>query len=124
MSGEAQMFRGDRLKKIRLAKGLTQKELGAILGITKAAICFYERNKRTPSTENIIDFIQIFNVTADYLLGTDNRIKTVTDEAYEVIAMSEEEVKFIEELRKDKFVCDILFTDPKRGAELIKKKIG
>ena len=35
-----------------------------------------------------------------------------------------ERYKFIEELKKDKMVYDILFEDPKRGADLIKKKIG
>ena len=38
--------------------------------------------------------------------------------------MTNEEIKFIEELKKDKMVYDILFSDPKRGADLIKKKIG
>ena len=118
------MFKGDRLRAKRIAKGLTQKEVGDIVGVTKAAICFYEKGKRNPSLENIIDFIHIFGVTADYLLGTDTMIKTVTDDAYEVTTMTLEEVKFIEEIRKDKFVCDILFEDPKRGAELIRKKIG
>ena len=118
------MFRGDRLKEKRLAKGLTQKDLGDIVGVTKAAICFYEKGKRNPSLENIIEFIQIFGVTSDYLLGADTLIKTVTDEAYEATPMSKEEVMFIEELRKDKFVCDILFEEPKRGAELVRKKIG
>ena len=38
--------------------------------------------------------------------------------------MTNEEVTFINELRKDKLVYEILFEDPKRGSELIKKKIG
>ena len=118
------MFRGDRLKEKRLAKGLTQEELGDILGITKAAICFYERGKRTPTVENIIDLMQVFAISADYILGTDEMIKTVTDESYEATAMSKEEVKFIEELRKDKFVYNVLLENPKRGAELVKKEIG
>ena len=38
--------------------------------------------------------------------------------------MTNEEVRFIEELKKDKLVYNILFEDPKRGVDLIKKKIG
>jgi len=118
------MFKGDRLKAEKVAKGLTQKELGDIVGITKAAICYYEKSKRNPSLENIIDFIQIFGVTADYFLGTDTMINTVTDDSFKVTTMSKEEVLFIEELRKDKFVYNVLLEDARRKAELIKKKIG
>ena len=118
------MFRGDRLKDLRIKKGLTQKNIGDILGITKAAVCFYEKGKRNPSLENIIDLMQIFAVTSDYLLGTDKLIKTVTDKSYAATTMSIEEVMLIEELRKDKFVYDVLLEDAKRGADLIKKKIG
>ena len=118
------MFRGDRLKELRKNKGLKQQELGNMLGITKSAVCFYENSKREPSIEIIIAIMQIFAVSADYLIGTDKLIKVVIDEEVKTYAMSTEEVKFIEELRKNKFVYDVLLADPKRGADLIKKKIG
>ena len=38
--------------------------------------------------------------------------------------MTKEEVMFIDELRKDKLVYEILFEDPKRGSDLVKKRIG
>ena len=38
--------------------------------------------------------------------------------------MEQEEVIFINELRKDKLVYEILFEDPKRGSDLVKKRIG
>jgi len=120
-----QMFRGDRLKKLRIKKGLTQQELGDIVGVTKSAVCFYEKDKRNPSLENIIDFMHIFAVSADYLLGAEAQIKTVTDEEYyEVTTMSKEEVIFIEELKKNKDIYEILFDNPKRGAELVKNKLS
>ena len=117
------MFKGDRLKALRKNKGLTQTELGDMLGLDKSTICCYEKGTRQPSLENIIEFMQIFNVTADYLLGSEHLIKTVEDKDYEVVAMSKEEIAFIEELRKDKMVYDILLENPKRGADLIKHRL-
>ena len=68
--------------------------------------------------------MHILGVSADYLLGTDNLIRVDTDVLPEYRTMTNEEVTFINELRKDKLVYEILFEDPKRGSELIKKKIG
>lgn len=119
-------FRGDRLKKLRLEKKLTQENLSEMIGLTKPAICFYETGKRNPSIGNIIDFMQIFNVTADYLIGADTVIETFSndDEEKKHVVMTEDEVKVIEELRKNKMIYDIIFEDPKRGIELIKNRIG
>lgn len=116
-------IKGDRLKTLRKQKGLTQEELGEMLGVGKSTICCYEKGTRNPSVENLVDLMFIFAISADYLLGADHFIKTVEDDE-KVYFMTDEEIKFIEELRKDKLVYDILFEDPKRGARLIKKDIG
>ena len=42
---------GERLKRLRIEKGLTQEEVGKILGVTKGAIQKYENginNKKSP----------------------------------------------------------------------------
>jgi len=118
------MINGKRLKELRKNKGLSQTELGEILGVSKSSICCYENGTRNPSLETIIDLMHLFGVSADYLLGTDNLIKVIenNDEYYKTL--SNEEMLFLEELKKNKFVYDILLDDPKRGAELIKNKIG
>ncbi len=118
------MFKGERLKTLRKKKGLTQTDLGNMLGLDKSTICCYEKGTRQPPIENIIDFMQIFAVTADYLLGTDHLIKTVEDPNYVVKTMSKEEITFMEELRKDKMTYDILLQDPKRGADIVKKHLS
>lgn len=118
------MINGERLKKLRNKKGLTQAELGEMLGLGKSAICCYEKGTRSPSLETIMDLVNIFAVSSDYLLGIDKLIEINIGENKTYIPMTVEELKFIEELKKDKMVYDILFEDPKRGADLIKKKIG
>lgn len=118
------MLKGNRLKDARIKKGLTQESLGNLVGVGKSAICCYEKETRNPSLETIIEFMHVLGVTADYLLGTDKIIKVVDLETPGYRTMTKEEVLFIDELRKDKLVYEILFEDPKRGSDLVKKRIG
>lgn len=114
---------GTRLKELRQAKGLTQQELGKLLGVTKASICCYEKETRTPPIETIIDMMALYNVTSDFLIGSDN-IVTIKDNNKRNEVISNEEYEFIKELRKNKYLAEILLEDPKRSIELIDKKIG
>ncbi len=119
------MLNGSRLREVRKARGLTQEKLGDLIGVGKSAICCYEKETRNPTLEAVIEMIHVFGVSADYLLGADFLVKTVDKENNEAyVAMTKEEIVFIEELKKNKLVYDILLHDPKRGADLIKKEIG
>ncbi len=115
---------GNRLRELRQSKGLTQSELGNILGVTKASICCYEKETRTPSIETIIDMMALYNVTSDYLIGSDNIVTIENKDVKRNEIISNEEYEFIKELRKNKFLAEILLEDPKRSIELIDKKIG
>ncbi len=118
------MIIGNRLRKRRKELKLTQEQLGELIGVGKSAICCYEKETRNPNLENIIELMQVLGVSADYLLGTDTLIKTVSNSNPKYRTMTSEEIQFIDELRKDRIVYEILFEDPKRGTDLIKKKIG
>ncbi|MBO4245121.1 MAG: helix-turn-helix transcriptional regulator [Bacilli bacterium] len=118
------MFNGERLRKLRIEKGLTQQELGDLINVTKADISMIENNKRSPKISSIIEFMMIFNVSSDYLLGADSIIKEYKNAEVATTIMTKEEIKFIEELKKNKLVYDILLEDPLRGVTLINKKIG
>lgn len=66
---------GKRLKMLRIDKGLDQKELGAILNVTKQTISGYERDYRVPPPEMLSALADFFEVSTDFLLGrTDERI--------------------------------------------------
>lgn len=116
------MVVGNRLREARKNKGLTQEELGNLIGVGKSAICCYEKEARNPTLESIVELIEVLGVSADYLLGTDEIVKVKEEPKFKT--MTKEEVIFINELRKDKIVYEILFLDPKRGSDLVKKKIG
>lgn len=118
------MLKGDRLKRLRKEKGLSQQELGDMIGASKSLISCYESEKRNPSLENIISFMEIFGVSSDYLLGADNLVSTVENDKDKYSFITNEEIVFINELKKNKMVYNILLDEPKRGAELIKKKLG
>lgn len=60
---------GNKLKKLRNGKRLTQKQLGDMIGISISSISNYETGLRRPSYEVLIRYSQIFHVTTDYILG-------------------------------------------------------
>ena len=70
---------GNRLKTLRLQKGLTQKELAQQVGLTKSVISAYETGIRMPSYATLILIARIFKVSTDYLLGADTRSSTSID---------------------------------------------
>ena len=113
---------GKRLQEARKAKGLTQEEFGKMLGLSKSTICCYENGNRGINVETLIKAMEILGVTSEYILGTDVIAKDIKNNKFK--AMTKEEMIFIEEIRKNKLIYEILFDDPKRGIELIKKKIG
>lgn len=94
----------NRLKFLREEKGLFQSDIAKILGISVAAVGFYENEKRDMSPDTIIKLAEYFDVTTDYLLGkTDVRnpgqqIDDVLNEA--MIGMSKEEYEALNETQK------------------------
>ncbi len=58
-----------RLKELRLAKGVSQKELGKIIGATYSAISYWENGTNEPKMSYIVALCKYFEVSADYLLG-------------------------------------------------------
>lgn len=58
-----------QFKKVRLEKGLTQKQVAAALGITEQAYQRYEYGKTVPSALVLISLADYFDVSLDYLVG-------------------------------------------------------
>lgn len=65
---------GQILKRLREEKGITQKDLGKIAGVSDRTIGYYETDNRFPTDSEILKKLSdYFDVTIDYLLGkTDN----------------------------------------------------
>ena len=59
----------DRVFQLRKGKGLSQKQLGEILGISNHAISMIESGERGTSIERLLLLAEYFHVSTDYLLG-------------------------------------------------------
>lgn len=59
----------DRLKRLRESRGETQKNIAEQLNIPLRTYVSYENNEREPNSELLIKLVNLFGVTADYLLG-------------------------------------------------------
>lgn len=59
----------DRLKELRLERKLSQKQVAEYLGISTRAYSHYEIGDREPSILLLVKLCDLFEVTADYLIG-------------------------------------------------------
>lgn len=60
---------GERLRELRIERGLTQKQLAEKLGLTQKNVSKYELEKLDLNTETIVKICNFFECSADYLLG-------------------------------------------------------
>lgn len=62
----------ERLKVLRVEKGLTQVELADMLGVSKGTVGMWETGKRMPGFETLDEMTRIFERRMDYILGYSN----------------------------------------------------
>ena len=62
---------GEKLQKLRKAKGWTQEDLAAQISISRQALSKWEQGAVDPDTENVLQISKIFGVSTDYLLNDD-----------------------------------------------------
>jgi transcriptional regulator with XRE-family HTH domain len=60
---------GDRIALMREKRGLTQEELSSKLGISRASLSHYEKNRREPDYDTLNKIADFFHITLDYLVG-------------------------------------------------------
>lgn len=65
----------NNLKKIRIEKNLKQKELAKLLNLDHSQISKIETGKSDLTGKIIKKICQLFNVSADYLLGLNEKNK-------------------------------------------------
>lgn len=61
----------EKLKDLRIAKGLNRHDLAKSLGVSPSAIGMYETGTRMPSIKIIHKIVILFEVDFNYLLDTD-----------------------------------------------------
>ena len=65
---------GLRLKELREAKKLSQKDVADRLSVVPSTISGYENNTITPSLEQAIRLAILYHTSLDYMMGLDNRV--------------------------------------------------
>lgn len=61
----------NRIRNLRRAQKMTQGDLGKLLDVAQTTISTWERGYHQPDAREIAKMCDIFNVTEEHLLGTD-----------------------------------------------------
>lgn len=81
---------GERLRRLRIAEGLTQAELGRRINRDDTSISKYESGAKQPTLEAAVDLAFELRVTLDELFGYENKSSVSTfglsDEQKEIVA--------------------------------------
>lgn len=102
------MNTGIIIKKLREKSGLSQQELSKKVGLPRPALAQVENGKRKICSEELKKFSEIFEVSADYLLGDMENTRVVLEEdgkneKKQVIRIS------VPQIKKNKFKQVILY---------------
>ena len=62
-----------RIKELRISLGLNQVQFGKSLNVTKQTISNWENDNIQPSVDMLLKIVRLYSVSADYLLGIDDR---------------------------------------------------
>lgn len=102
---------GDRLKELRIKRGLSQEELSRLLNTKNANISNWERGTTRPDIDTLKKISFLFDVSTDYLLNIQqndmNKIRKLKYALQEAGLMVGEDLT-IEELEKALQIVDIL----------------
>ena len=108
MDDDSALRIGKRIKQIRSAKGLSQKDLGELIGVSNEHISKYERGIRKPKLETISQIAEALNVHPFAILDptTSSYINTMyvffeLEEKYGLV-LTKEEHKYIFSFEYDK----------------------
>lgn len=93
---------GERIRRLREERGLTQLDLANILNISNVMLSRYENNKRYPDYKTLNRLADYFDVSTDYLLGR-TRIRqsekpSAADALAEYEALPPEVIKYVKKI--------------------------
>lgn len=85
----------ERIRSLRLSRGISQVDLGRALGVSKQSVSNWENDNIQPSVEMLVIIAQFFSVSTDYLLGLESEDKL------DIRGLTEEEISHIRLLVED-----------------------
>ncbi len=108
---------GDRIKKIREQKGMSQKTLGLMLGLSDKAISSYESGRTTPSLETLIKISKELKKPISYFIDTNQEeisLHDKIDKTEKAVKEILEDMQRIKELLKNYEEADNQMTPPNK----------
>lgn len=116
------MIIGSRIKEERIKQGLTQEELGNMIGVSKTTISYYERGKEQPKMEKLKKLTEVLNLTPNYIFGSE--INTVLEDDINYHTnISSLDLEILNNIKTHKQLYQKLCDDPKRTVDLIELKL-
>lgn len=73
-----------RLRMLRRDKGLSQTQLGNVLGLSTSTISMYENGNREPDFETLELIADYFNVDIGFILGKSDTITRVKEQSFNI----------------------------------------
>ena len=64
----------ERIKQLRLERGLSQVDLARRLSVSKQSVSNWENDNILPSIEMLVRISRLFSVSTDFLLGEEHRL--------------------------------------------------
>lgn len=88
----------NRIKELRLEKGLKQIDLCHMIKVSQAALSGYETGKYEPDNATLMQIAELFDVSTDYLLEKTNVKKPPTPEGMD--GLTEKQKQLLEVMRQ------------------------
>lgn len=70
---------GERLRKARERKGMTQAQVMKMTNISDKSLSRYENGASAPDPDTILELIRLYDVSADYIMGLSPEMGHATD---------------------------------------------
>lgn len=83
VKGGADMSWQEKVKNLMNDRGINQKQLSQLSGITESSVSRYLRSERRPRLDIVVNFAKAFGVATEYLLDDGEESK---ESAYETIS--------------------------------------
>lgn len=94
------MSLGNRLRELRMSKGVNQKEVAKMLNVDRSTYGKYETGDSSPDYDKLTKLADYFSVTIDYLLGRSEdkqKANTIAAHLSEGVELTEEEQKQLDD---------------------------
>lgn len=85
------MALGERIKECRQRIGLSQEKVAELVGVSRQAVTKWEVNQSVPSADNLFKLAEIFGISLDVLMGTEDSGKQAqAEQIYHLFKRDEE----------------------------------